>query len=78
MDTLGIDIGTVSVKYVRYRKKGRGVVVSRGNYPYREAWEDIDGVLAEIKAREGTNVEVAVGITSQEILKKAFTIPVIP
>lgn len=77
MDTLGIDIGTVSVKYVRYRKKGR-VVVSRGEYPYREAWEDLNGVLAEIKAREGTNVEVAVGITSQEILKKAFTIPVIP
>ena len=54
------------------------MVVSRGNYPYREAWEDLDGVLAEIKAREGANVEVAVGITSQEILKKAFTIPVIP
>ncbi len=78
MDILGIDIGTVSVKYVRYRKKGKGIVVSRGEYPYKEGWEDLEGILSSIKGREGTNVEVAIGITSQEILKKTFTIPVIP
>ncbi len=78
MDILGIDIGTVSVKYVRYRKKGKGVVVARGEYPYKEGWEDLEGILSSIKNREGTNVEVAIGITSQEILKKTFTIPVIP
>jgi type IV pilus assembly protein PilM len=78
MDILGIDIGTVSVKYVRYRKKGKGVIVSRGEYPYKEGWEDLEGILSSIKSREGANVEVAIGITSQEILKKTFTIPVIP
>jgi Tfp pilus assembly PilM family ATPase len=78
MDILGIDIGTVSVKYVRYRKKGKGVVVSRGEYPYKEGWEDLQGILSSIKSREGANVEVAIGITSQEILKKTFTVPVIP
>ena len=78
MDILGIDIGTVSVKYVRYRKKGKGVVVSRGEYPYKEGWEDLEGILSSIKSREGVNVEVAIGITSQEILKKTFTVPVIP
>ena len=78
MDILGIDIGTVSVKYVRYRKKGRGVVVSRGEYPYKEGWEDLEGILSSIKSKEGANVEVAIGITSQEILKKTFTVPVIP
>ena len=78
MDILGIDIGTVSVKYVRYRKKGKGVVVSRGEYPYKEGWEDLEGILSSIKSREGANVEVVIGITSQEILKKTFTIPVIP
>ena len=78
MDILGIDIGTVSVKYVRYRKKGKGVVVSRGEYPYKEGWEDLEGILSSIKSREGANVEVAIGITSQEILKKTFTVPVIP
>ena len=77
MDILGIDIGTVSVKYVRYRKKGR-VVVSRGEYPYKEGWEDLEGILSSIKDREGANVDVAIGITSQEILKKTFTVPVIP
>jgi type IV pilus assembly protein PilM len=78
MDILGIDIGTVSVKYVRYRKKGKGIVVSRGEYPYKEGWEDLEGILSSIKSREGANVEVAIGITSQEILKKTFTVPVIP
>ncbi len=78
MDILGIDIGTVSVKYVRYRKKGKGVVVSRGEYPYKEGWEDLEGILSSIKNREGANVEIAIGITSQEILKKTFTVPVIP
>jgi type IV pilus assembly protein PilM len=78
MDILGIDIGTVSVKYVRYRKKGGGVVISRGEYPYKEGWGDLEGILSSIKSREGANVEVAIGITSQEVLKKTFTIPVIP
>jgi Tfp pilus assembly PilM family ATPase len=78
MDILGIDIGTVSVKYVRYRRKGKGAVVSRGEYPYKEGWEDLEGILSSIKNREGANVEVAIGITSQEILKKTFTVPVIP
>jgi len=78
MDILGVDIGTVSVKYVRNRKKGRGIVVSRGAYPYKEGWEDLEGILSSIKNREGANVEVAIGISSQEILKKTFTIPLIP
>jgi Tfp pilus assembly PilM family ATPase len=78
MDILGIDIGSVSVKYVRYRKKNNGIIVSRGEYPYKERWKDLEGILSSIRAKEGINVEVAIGVTSQEILKKTFTVPLIP
>jgi len=76
MDILGIDIGTVSVKYVRMR--GKGAIVSQGEYPHKGGWEDLNFVLTEIKDREGTDVQVAVSVTSQDIVKKTFTIPVIP
>ena len=75
MDVLGIDIGTVSVKYIRMRGKN---VVSQGEYPHKGGWEDLNFVLSEIKDKEGTDVEVALAISSQEILKKTFTIPIIP
>ena len=54
MDILGIDIGTVSVKYVRYRKKGGGVVVSRGEYPHKEDWEglEVEGIKDKDQVRE--------------------------
>jgi len=68
-DILGIDIGTISVKYVRYRKKGKGIVVSRGEYPYKEGWEDLEGILSSIKNRKGRTSK-SHRITSQEILKK--------
>ncbi|OPY78924.1 MAG: Competence protein A [Syntrophorhabdus sp. PtaU1.Bin153] len=76
MDILGIDIGTVSVKYVRMR--GKGAVVSQGEYPHKGGWEDLNFVLTEIKDREGTDVQVAVAVTTQDIVKKTFTIPIIP
>jgi type IV pilus assembly protein PilM len=76
MDILGIDIGTVSVKYVRMR--GKGTIVSRGEYAHKGGWEDLNFVLTEIKEKEGTDLEVAVAVSSQEILKRTFTIPVIP
>lgn len=76
MDILGIDIGTVSVKYVRMR--GKGTIVSQGEYPHKGGWEDLNFVLTEIKDREGMDVQVAVAVTSQDIVKKTFTIPIIP
>jgi Tfp pilus assembly PilM family ATPase len=76
MDILGIDIGTVSVKYVRMR--GKGTVVSLGEYPHKGGWEDLNFVLTDIKDKEGTDVEIAVAVSSQDILKRTFTIPIMP
>lgn len=76
MDILGIDIGTVSVKYVRTR--GKGAIVSRGEYPHKGGWEDLNFVLTDIKDKEGTDVEIAVAVSSQDILKRTFTIPIMP
>jgi Tfp pilus assembly PilM family ATPase len=76
MDILGIDIGTVSVKYVRAR--GKGTIISRGEYPHRGGWEDLNFVLTDIKDKEGTDVEIAIAVSSQDILKRAFSIPIMP
>jgi Tfp pilus assembly PilM family ATPase len=76
MDILGIDIGTVSVKYVRMR--GKGTIVSQGEYPHKGGWEDLNFVLTDIKDKEGTDVEIAVAVSSQDILKRTFTIPIMP
>ena len=79
MDTLGIDIGTVSVKYVRCKDtKGSSVVVSQGDYPYKGDFEDLQLILDDIRMKEGTDVEIAVGMSASEIIKKTFTIPVLP
>ncbi len=75
MDVLGIDIGTVSVKYVRMRGKN---LLSQGDYAHKGGWEDLNFILTEIKDEEGTDVEVAIAVSSSEILKKTFTIPIIP
>ena len=76
MDILGIDIGTVSVKYVRMR--GKGTVVSQGEYPHKGGWEDLNFVLTDIKDKEGTDVEIAIAVSSQDILKRTFSIPIMP
>jgi len=76
MDILGIDIGTVSVKYLRVR--GKGTIISRGEYPHKGGWEDLNFVLTDIKDKEGTDVEIAIAVSSQEILKRAFSIPIMP
>lgn len=74
MDALGIDIGTTTVKYVRYRSK-TDRIVSHGEYRYRRGWEELRDILSAIKDREGTNVALAVGITSVELLKKTYSLP---
>jgi Tfp pilus assembly PilM family ATPase len=79
MDVLGIDIGTVSVKYIRWRgKKDKGIVISKNTYPYKGDLEDLHLILSQIKDMEGTIVDVVIGIISQEILKKTLTIPILP
>jgi len=79
MDVLGVDVGTVSVKYLRWRgKKDKGIVISKGDYPYKGDLEDLRSILSQIKDKEGTAVEVVIGIISQEILKKTLTIPILP
>ncbi len=79
MDILGIDIGTVSVKYVRWKgSKDKGKVLSKSIYPYKGELDDLRMILADIKAKEGTDVHVAIGITSQDIIKRTFTIPILP
>jgi Tfp pilus assembly PilM family ATPase len=79
MDRLGIDIGTVSVKYVRWNdRKGGGGIVSKGAYPYSGETSGLTEILSAIRGTEGQLLEVSIGLTSQEILKKTFTIPVIP
>jgi len=76
MDILGIDIGTVSVKYMRMR--GKGTIVSQGEYPHKGGWEDLNFVLTDIKDKEGTDVEIAIAVSSQDILKRTFAIPIMP
>jgi Tfp pilus assembly PilM family ATPase len=79
VDTLGLDIGTVSVKYVRWRgKKGKGIVVSTGEFPYAGEVDELHTVLSDLRAEEGTDFDLAVGITHQEIIKRTFTIPILP
>ena len=79
MDILGIDIGTVSVKYVRCKgAQGKSIIASQGDYPYKGGFEDLELVLADIRAKEGADLEVAVGISAPDIIKKTFTIPVLP
>ncbi|OPY79705.1 MAG: Competence protein A [Syntrophorhabdus sp. PtaU1.Bin058] len=79
MDILGIDIGTVSVKYVKVKgTSGNWSVISSGDYPYKGGFDDLEMILSDIKIKEGDDVEVAVGISSQEIIKKTFTIPILP
>jgi Tfp pilus assembly PilM family ATPase len=77
MDTLGIDIGTTTVKYVRYRKKADRIV-SQGEYRYRRGWEEIREILSTIKDKEGSNVALIVGITSVELFKKICSVPLLP
>lgn len=79
MDILGIDIGTVSVKYVRCKgTTGKSIVVSQGDYPYKGGFDDLGLVLADIRNKEGSDLEVAIGMSSPDIIKKTFTIPVLP
>ncbi len=79
MDILGIDIGTVSVKYVRCKgTAGNSIITSQGDYPYKGDFEDLRLIVEDIRMKEGTDCEVAVGISSPDILKKSFTIPVLP
>lgn len=77
MDTLGIDIGTTAVKYVRYRKR-TDRIISQGEYRYRSGWEELKHILSAIKDKEGANVALAVGITSIDLLKKTYSVPLLP
>jgi len=79
LDILGIDIGTVSVKYVRNKgTTGNSIIASQGDYPYKGDFEDLQLILDDIRIKEGAECEVAVGISSSDILKKTFTIPLLP
>jgi len=75
VDILGVDIGTVSVKYVKVRD---GTAVSSGVYSYKGGFDDLEMILGDIRVKEGNDVEVVMGISSQEITKKTFTIPILP
>lgn len=79
MDRLGIDIGTVSVKYLRWKgKKDKGVIVSKGSYPYTGDYNNLADILDDIILKEGSELEVSVGLSSQDIQKRIFTIPILP
>jgi len=79
MDRLGIDIGTVSVKYLRWKgKKGKGIVVSTGSYAYTGEYDKLAEILDDIILKEGSELEVSVGLSSQDIQKRIFTIPILP
>lgn len=79
MDQLGIDIGSVSVKYLRWRgKKGKGTIISKGVYPYTGDYGNLAEILDDIVIKEGNDLEVLVGLTSQNIQKRIFTIPILP
>ena len=79
MDQLGIDIGTVSVKYLRWRgKKGKGAIISKGSYPYTGDYGNLVEILDDIVMKEGNEFEVSIGHTSQDIQKRIFTVPILP
>ncbi|MCX5809092.1 MAG: pilus assembly protein PilM [Proteobacteria bacterium] len=79
MDQLGIDIGTVSVKYLRWNgKKGKGTIISKGVYPYTGDYGNLAEILDDIVIKEGNDLEVSIGLTSQNIQKRIFTIPILP
>ncbi len=79
LDILGVDIGTVSVKYVRCKgSAGNSVITSQGDYPYKGDFEDLRLILEDIRMKEGTDLEVVVGVSSPDIIKKTFTIPILP
>jgi Tfp pilus assembly PilM family ATPase len=77
MDVLGIDIGTVSVKCVRSKGK-KGALKKAWEYPFAGHIEDLGPILEDIRQKEGTNLEVRIALTSTEILKRTFTVPVLP
>ncbi|HVN97948.1 MAG TPA: pilus assembly protein PilM [Syntrophorhabdaceae bacterium] len=79
MDILGVDIGTVSIKYVRCKgTAGKSIIASQGDYPYKGDFEDLELILADIRTKEGADVEAVVGLSSPDIIKKTFTIPRLP
>jgi len=79
VDILGVDIGTVSVKYVRCKgTAGNSIIASQGDYPYKGDFEDLKLILEDIRMKEGLDLEVAAGISSPDIIKKTFTIPILP
>ncbi len=79
MDYLGLDIGTVSVKYLRWRgKKGKGIIISKGSYPYTGDYDNLAGILDDIVLKEGYDLDVSIALTSQDIQKRIFTIPIMP
>ncbi len=74
-----MDIGTVSVKYVRCKgSAGNSIIISQGDYPYKGDFEDLKLILEDVRMKEGTDLEVAVGVSSPDIIKKTFTIPILP
>lgn len=79
MDIIGIDIGTVSIKYIRIQRKAKKTnIVSKNCFDYKGTIEDLEDIIGRIAENEGTGHEIALGITSQEIFKKSFTIPIMP
>jgi len=78
MDILGIDIGTISVKYVRYRKKGKGIVGLARRVP-------LQGRLGGLRGHPFFHQEQGRGERRSRHRhhlpgdpEKTFTIPVIP
>lgn len=79
MDIIGIDIGSVRIKYVRMQRKSkRIIIVSKDSFDYKGTFDDLSEIIGSIAVKEGTNNEIVVGITSQEIFKKSFTVPIMP
>jgi len=63
MDIIGIDIGTVRIKYVRLEKKsGRFNLVSSDYFDYKGTDENLREIIEIIVSREGTNHEVVIGV----------------
>jgi len=79
MDIIGIDIGTVTIKYVRVQRKSKSMnIISKDYFDYKGTFDDLNEIIGTIAVKEGTNNEIVVGLTSQEIFKKSFTVPVMP
>lgn len=79
MDIIGIDIGTVKIKYVRIqRKSGKVNIISKNHFDYKGTKEDLENIIDIMAVNEGTNHEVLISTTSQDIYKKSFTIPFMP